>query len=310
MKVNRTVLLAAGFAVIAVICWSGNWVLGRAIRADIPPIGLSFWRWAVATVILFPVALRSRPSDWHALRDNWKLVAVLGCLGAALFQSMVYIGLQSTEATNALLLNATAPLYVIAIAWLVLGNRVNARQMLGISISFIGAAILVSRGDLKTLTHLQFNAGDLWIIGALVIWGLYSVLLRFKPKGMSSLMLVFFISVTGLLFLTPFYIWETSAGNPVHLNVPTVWSVLYTGIFASVVAFISFNAAVERIGPSKAVYFLHLMPVFGAVFSFVFLGERLVLYHLIGFPIALGGVLLATIIPDTQRAPLEPKPGR
>lgn len=310
MKLNNTVLVAAGFAVIAVICWSGNWVLGRAIRADIPPIGLSFWRWLVATVILFPVALRSKPSDWRALRENWKIVVALGFFGAALFQSMVYIGLQSTEATNALLLNATAPLYVIVIAWLVLGNRVNARQMVGISISFVGAAILVSRGDPATLTHLQFNAGDLWIISALVIWGLYSVLLRFKPAGMSSLMLVFFISVSGVVFLTPAYIWETASGYPVHLNMPTVWSVLYTGVFASVVAFITFNGAVARIGPSKAVYFLHLMPVFGAVFSFVFLDERLALYHLIGFPIALGGVLLATIIPDTQRTPLEPKPGR
>jgi drug/metabolite transporter (DMT)-like permease len=310
MKLNRTILFAAGFAVIAVICWSGNWVLGRAVRADIPPIGLSFWRWTVAVIILFPVALRGKPADWRALREGWKIVAALSFLGAAVFQSMVYIGLHSTQATNALLLNATAPLYVIVIAWLILGNRVNARQMVGISISFIGASILVSRGELATLLHLQFNIGDLWIIGALVIWGLYSVLLRFKPKAMSSLMLVFFIAVGGVIFLTPFYIWETVSGQPMHLNMPTVWSVLYTGIFASVVAFITFNEAVARIGPSKAVYFLHLMPVFGAVFSFIFLGERLEFYHMVGFPIALGGVLMATIIPDTQRAPLEPKPGR
>lgn len=310
MKLNRAVLVAAGFAVIAVICWSGNWVLGRAIRADIPPIGLSFWRWVVAVIILFPVALRSKPSDWQALRKDWKIVAALSFLGAAVFQSMVYIGLHSTQATNALLLNATAPLYVIVIAWLILGNRVNARQMVGISISFAGASILVSRGDLATLTQLQFNTGDLWIIAALVIWGLYSVLLRFKPKAMSSLMLVFFIAVGGVIFLTPFYIWETASGQPMRLNMPTVWSVLYTGIFASVVAFIAFNEAVARIGPSKAVYFLHLMPVFGAVFAFIFLGETLALYHLVGFPIALGGVLMATIIPDTKRAPLEPKPGR
>ena len=310
MKLNRTVLFAAGFAVIAVICWSGNWVLGRAVRADIPPIGLSFWRWVVAVIILLPVALRSKPSDWQTLRKDWKIVAALGFLGAAVFQSMVYIGLHSTQATNALLLNATAPLYVIVIAWLILGSRVNARQAVGISISFVGASILVSRGDLATLLHLQFNIGDLWIIGALVIWGLYSVLLRFRPAGMSSLMLVFSIAVCGVTFLTPFYIWETVSGQPMHLNMPTVWSVLYTGIFASVVAFITFNEAVARIGPSKAVYFLHLMPVFGALFSYAFLGETLQLYHLIGFPIALGGVLMATIIPDKQRAPLEPKPGR
>ena len=310
MTLNRAVLVAAGFAAIAMVCWSGNWVLGRAVRADIPPIGLSFWRWTVASLILLPVALRGKPAEWRALREHWKLVAALGFLGAAVYQSVVYIGLHSTEATNALLLNATAPLFVIVIAWLISGDRVNARQMLGICISFVGAAILVSRGDLATLIQLKFNVGDLWIIGAVVIWGLYSVLLRFKPPAISRMMLVFCISVTGMAFLAPVYIWETATIQAVHLNGQTVLSILYTGIFASVVAFIAFNETVARIGPSKAVYFLHLMPVFGAVFSFVFLGERLELYHMIGFPVALGGVLLATMVPDTQRMPNEPKPGR
>jgi len=310
MKINRTVLVAAGFAAIAMVCWSGNWVLGRAVRADIPPLGLSFWRWTVASLILLPVALRSKPSDWRALREAWKLVAALGFLGAAVYQSVVYIGLHSTEATNALLLNATAPLFVIVMAWLISGDRVNGRQMVGISISFGGAAILVSRGHLSTLTQLKFNVGDLWIICAVMVWGLYSVLLRYRPPAMSRLLLVFCISVTGVVFLAPFYIWETMTIQPVHLNEQTILSILYTGIFASVVAFIAFNETVARIGPSKAVYFLHLMPVFGALFSFVFLGERLELYHLIGFPIALGGVLLATVVPDTLRIPNEPKPGR
>jgi drug/metabolite transporter (DMT)-like permease len=296
---NKTILLAAGFATIAVICWSGNWVLGRAIRADIPPIGLNFWRWVTAAIILTPMALRSRPSDWRAFRTHWRLLWTLGLLGAAVFQTMVYVGLKSTEATNALLLNATAPLYVIVIAWLVLGSRVNARQMVGISISFVGAAILVSRGDLNAIAELQFNIGDLWILSALVIWGVYSVLLKFKPPEMSSVMMVFFISITGVAILTPFYIWETLSGQPVHVNAATLGSIAYTGVFASVVALLAFNAAVERIGPSKTIYFLHLMPVFGALFSFIFLGERLATYHLIGFPIALGGVLLATMIPDS-----------
>lgn len=297
---NKTILFAAACATIAVICWSGNWVLGRAIRADIPPIGLNFWRWTTAALILAPFALRSTAADWQAFRRHKLLIWSLGLLGAAVFQTMVYVGLKSTEATNALLLNATAPLYVIVIAWAVLGAKVNLRQMVGISISFVGAAILVSRGDLGAIGRLQFNIGDIWILCALIIWGVYSVLLKFKPADMSSVMLVFFISITGVAILTPFYIWETLSGQPVHLNPATLGSIAYTGVFASVIALLAFNAAVARIGPSKTVYFLHLMPVFGAVFSFVFLGERLATYHLVGFPIALGGVLLATMIPDSK----------
>ena len=298
---NRTVLTAAGLATIAVICWSGNWVLGRAVRADVPPAGLTFWRAFLASLILLPFALRSGREQWEAYKKGWKVVWTFGLLVTAAFQLMVYYGLHFTEATNALLMNATAPLYVIIIARLILGDTVNARQMVGISISFVGAAVLVSRGDLASLLHLRFNIGDLWIVLALVVWGLYSTLLRFKPKGLSPVNLIFGMSVAGTIMLLPVYVAETLAGHPVHLTAATVGSVAYTAIFASIVALMSFNAAVERIGPSKAIYFLHLMPVFGALMSFVFLGERLYLYHLIGFPIALGGVLMATMVPDTKR---------
>ncbi|MFV2038349.1 MAG: DMT family transporter, partial [Paracoccaceae bacterium] len=288
---SRAVIVASALAMLAVLFWSGNWVLGRAVRADIPPLALNFWRWSLAAVLLAPFAIPKLRAEYAALRSGWLVIVGLALSGAAVFQSMVYIGLRSTEAINALLLNATGPVFVILIAWGALGQRTTARQLSGIAVSFIGAVYLVARGDLSGIFSVQFNIGDVWILAAMVVWGVYSVLLMLKPAGVSPVVLVFCISVGGALFMLPLWLWE---GVPVALNGSTLLSVGYTGVFASVLAFLAFNAAVARIGPSRAVYFLHLMPVFGAVLAILFLGEKLQPYHLIGFPIALTGVLWAT----------------
>ena len=297
---NRNFLLAAGLAAIATLAWAGNWVLGRAIRADVPPFGLTFWRWTLAAVILLPLGRRHLAQDWRVVRAHWPIVALLALLSAAMFQSMTYIGLQSTEAVNALLLSATSPLYVVIIAWALLGERLTLRQGCGIAVSFLGVAWLVARGAPGHLLDLHLNVGDLWILAAMVVWGFYSVLLKFRPAGLSAVGLAFFISVFGAAMILPFHLWE---GRAMPLTAAGIGSVAYTGVFASVVALLSFNAAVARIGPSRAVFFLHLMPLFGAVLAILFLGERLAAYHLVGFPVALGGVLWATVSPSRQVDP-------
>lgn len=293
-------MIAAGLAALASLCWAGNWVLGRAIRADVPPFGLTFWRWALAAVILLPFGWSRLRADWGVVRANLPLVAAMALLSAAMFQSMTYIGLHSTEAINALLVSATMPVFIVIIAWIVLRERLTARQAAGIAVSFCGVAYVIARGEPQRLLSLHFNVGDAWILAALVVWGLYSVLLKFKPKALSAVGLTFFIAVMGAGFILPLHLWEVAQGMTVPLTAAGIGSVLYTGIFASVVALLSYNAAVARIGPSRAVFFLHLMPVFGAGLAVVFLGERLEAFHLIGFPVALGGVLFATSSPPAK----------
>ncbi|MEZ5755802.1 MAG: DMT family transporter [Paracoccaceae bacterium] len=297
---SRNFMIAAALAALASLCWAGNWVLGRAIRADVPPFGLTFWRWALAGVILLPFVWPRLRADWAVVRGNLALVAAMALLSAAMFQSMTYIGLHSTEAINALLVSATMPVFIVIIAWVVLRERLTARQAAGIGVSFCGVAYVIARGEPARLLSLHFNVGDAWILAALVVWGLYSVLLKFKPAGLSAVGLTFFISVMGAGFILPLHLWEVARGMHVPLTAAGIGSVLYTGIFASVVALLSYNAAVARIGPSRAVFFLHLMPVFGAGLAVIFLGERLEAFHLIGFPIALGGVLFATSSPPAK----------
>jgi len=297
MSKNRVLLVAALMAMTAVLCWAGNYILGRAIRAEVPPVGLAFWRWVLASLILLPVALRASNDSWKAAKEGWLPLALLGLFGAAMFQSFSYLGLARTEALNALLILTLNPIFVMICATFILGDRVRPIQVFGIVLSFLGAAFLICRGSLDVLTNLSFNFGDLWILAAVVAWGFYSITLKFKPMNVPPMMVIFFTAVIGALVLLPFYIFETTQMMPLQLTWTTLGAVAYTGIIASIVAFWGFNGAVARIGPAKATTFLHLMPVIGSVLAVFFLGESFAFYHIIGFPIVLLGVGIATMWP-------------
>ncbi len=294
VSAGRGVLIAYALAALAMIFWSGNWVLGRAVRADVPPLGLNFWRWTMAAAVLLPFAFSQARRDWPIVRRHWKIVLALGATGTALFHSMIYIGLRATEAINALLLNSMAPLIVVVLSWAAFRDTITRRQVFGISVSLFGALILVSRGDVTALAALRFNAGDLWVLTGLLVWATYSILLKRRPGNLGGLSLLFYMSVIGVALMFPVYLWEEVTGAGMNLDIPTIASVAYTGILASVVAYLCYNAAVARIGPNTTSFFLHLMPVFGAVSAIVFLGESVHLYHLAGFAVVLCGIFLAT----------------
>lgn len=291
---RRTLLIATLLGTIAALCWSGNWVLGRAIRGDVPPMGLTFWRWVLSALILLPLAIRNWRADWAALKSEIWILLALGLTGGASFQAMVYVGLAKTEAVNALLLNTTAPIYVLALAAPLLGDPLRWRQVLGFAIAVPGIVWVVMRGDPARLASLTFNAGDLWILAAMVVWGTYSVLLKMRSAPVTPVGLVFAISVLACVFILPAAVIEAWQGRPMPVTLTSAVAVGYTGVFASVVALLSYNGAVQRIGPGRTIYFIYLMPIFGAVLARIFLGEELANYHLIGFPLVLAGVIIAT----------------
>ena len=293
--------IAVALVLIAVVCWSGNWVVGRSVRDIVPPFGLTFWRWTLAAALLTPFALPKMLREWPTVRANWKVLLGMGLLSGAMFQAMIYIGVHTTTALNASLLSASGPAFTLFIAVIVLRERVTLRQLSGIAIAFIGAGWLVLRGDLAALASLDFTVGDIWIVAAMFVWGAYSVLLRFRPSPLSDLTLVYVISIIAVVMLFPVWLWEMSQGHIIEPNVPTWLTLVYVAVFASIVALLSFNASVAMIGPTKAVTYLYFMPVFGAAMAIVFLGEDLAGYHLIGFVVVMAGVLLATLEPGSRR---------
>lgn len=278
---------------LTALFWSGNMVLGRAIRNDAPPIALAFWRWAIAFALTLPLAWPHR-AQLPLVIKAWKPVIGLGVVGIGLYNTFAYISLTYTAATNAILLNAFIPVATIALSWAFLGKRLSRLEALGVLVSFLGVALIVARGDLANLSALVLNRGDLWMLGAVLSWAIYTVGLQWRPTGIDPMLLLAAMIAVGWLALFPAYAWEISTGKSIHLSLPVLAGVAYTGIFPGFLGYICYNCGVALVGPSRASLFLHLMPVFGIILSAVLLGERPQLFHFVAIALIFAGIFLTT----------------
>lgn len=277
---------------MAPLFWSGNFVLGRAVAGEIPPVGLAFWRWAVGCLIVLPFAWPHLRRDRREFVRRWPAVLVLSAAGIAGFNTFVYIGLQDTTALNAVMMQSTMPIAIVAASFLLFGERVGPLQGLGILVSLSGVGVIVARGDWGTLAGLAFNRGDLWILAAVVSYALYTALLRRRPvvHPLSFLATTFGL---GAVMLLPFLAWEMASGRVMPATPAAFGAVAYVAVFPSVLAYFCFNRTVELIGANRTGLSVHLMPVFGTLMAIAFLGESLRWYHGAGIALIAAGILLA-----------------
>ena len=279
---------------LAMLCWAGNWVVGRAIHEQVPPFTLNFWRWSASLLLILPVSWLSLRAQWPLMLRHWKWVLPMAGIATAIFQSMVYVGLQSTTALNGALLIALVPVVVVAIAAAILGDRIGARQGLGILLSLAGAVVVIVRGELSVLRTLGFNPGDVWILAAVPIWSLYTVLLKRWPAGLDRMSFLGAMALVGVVLQFPLFAWEWSTGRHMLVTPASIAAIAYTALFASFLAFVFYNAAMQRTTPAVAGLFHHLHPAFTALLGMVFLGERFGWYHALGVALIVLGLYLTT----------------
>jgi drug/metabolite transporter (DMT)-like permease len=278
---------------LAQLLWAGNFVLGRAMSAHIPPVALAFWRWAVALAVLLPLTWRSVRGCWPAIRGSLGVLVPLGVLGVGNFNTLVYVGLGQTSATNAALLNSACPAFILMLAPLLGGPRPGRAQVAGILTSLVGVLVIVARGDPRTLLGLSFNRGDGWVLAAVLSWACYTVLLARRPAGVPAMALLTVTVAIGLGWIAPFYAVEAWRGARVTPDPATLATLAYVGVLASVVAYAAFNQGVAALGPQRSGAFLHLLPAFAVVLAALLLGEAFHAYHAAGIGLVLLGVRVA-----------------
>ncbi len=277
---------------LTVLFWSGNMVLGRGIRDDVPPLTLAFWRWVIAFVLIAPLAWPHLKAQWPLLRRGWKPLIFLGLLGVGGYNTFAYIALQNTSATNAALLNSFVPIATIAISWAFLGKHLRALESVGVLVSLSGALAIVSRGDPAVLAHLNLNVGDIWMLVAVLDWAIYTVALAWRPAGVHPMLMLGAMTTVGLAALTPACLWEIAQGREMNVHVGSLAALAYVGIFPSFLGYIFYNRGVAEVGANKASLFIHLMPVFGTILSFLILGEIPFWYHYLGIALIFTGIWL------------------
>jgi drug/metabolite transporter (DMT)-like permease len=291
---GRTRTHAFALLALASLFWAGNWVIGRALRDAFDPIALNFWRWLVAALVLAPFALPQLIGRRDAIRRHAVLLVLLSLTGVAVFHCLIYLGLRTTTAINAVLLNSSAPLFMLLCSWIIERESASGRQVAGMLISLAGIFVIVARGEVGNLLQLDFQSGDGWILLAMPVWGTYSVLLKRRPPELGDVSLLFAISVAGLALLGPAFALEALRAPPRLPTAGEAAGVLYVGLAASVGAYICWNRGVGVVGANAAGFTLHLLPAFGTLLAIVFLGEAFRAFHFAGFAAILLGVVVAT----------------
>ncbi|MBI4275230.1 MAG: DMT family transporter [Rhizobiales bacterium] len=260
-----------------------------------PPWTLAFLRWVLACLILAPFALGQIRARARAIRTEWHRIVLLGFLGMWISGGVVYLSLQFTTATNATLIYTVSPALVVLFAAILARRPLLLMQALGVMFGVAGVAIIVLEGDLTAVGSLDFNRGDLGMIAAAIAWAIYSLVLkRSALDAIPTLALFFAIAIAGMITLTSLMAYEavTVGRFPITLN---SWiSILGLAIFPSVLSFSFYQYGIKTVGPSSTAIFMCLLPPYGVMLAVVFLGERLHLYHWVGFAMVLGGVILAT----------------
>ena len=288
--------------ILSVLFWSGNFIVGRGIHNDIPPITLAFWRWAVALIIILPFAIGHIIRQKDLIKQNWKILTLLAYFSVTNFSICIYLALKSSTVTNTVLINSMIPIFIVIVSWIVFKERITVKQTIGILVSLAGLIFIISNGNLASLAAVQFSNGDMWTISAGIGWALYSVLLKKCPIELNSLSFLATTIIIGLVFIFPFYIWEMSTGKTMIFSQAAIGSIIYVALFASVLAYIFWNKSIQIIGANKTGIFIHLMPVFSIILAIIFLHEKLRGFHIKGTILIFLGIFLTTTPPLTGSA--------
>ena len=295
---HRLTLPTAALLVVPPLLWAGNAVVGRLVTGLVPPITLNFLRWALAFLLLLPLA------GWVLRRDSplwplWRRYAVLGLLGVGAYNALQYLALKTSTPLNVTLVAASAPAWMLGVGWLGFGQRISLRQVAGALLSIAGVLVVLSRGDWSTLLQVRLVPGDFYVLLATAGWAVYSWLLvrPGDPPALRGDWAAFLMAqvVLGLAWSGLFAAGEWALSE-VHIawGWPLAAALVYVAVGPAILAYRCWGLGVQRVGPTIAGFFANLTPLFAAVMSAAFLGELPHLYHGAAFALIVGGIVVSS----------------
>lgn len=272
--------------------WGGALVVARGVHELVPPLALTFWRWFFALLVLAPIVWRKLPELRDPKRASLPSLLPIACF-MVLGTTLSVTAVNFTTAINATLINAAQAAMTAFVAFIVMRERLVVRQVLGIGCAFGGILVMVFRGDLSLLLHLEVNWGDLLMLGAITSWAYYAVSVHRAAQLPGSDTLLFVTAATGVVCLLPLYGVESVWLRPFHPSPRAIAAILYLAVASTALAIYLWNIAIRSVGASRAGVFVNLIPVFGAIFAMLFLGERLYLFHVAGALLVFAGIVMA-----------------
>ena len=280
--------------VCASLFWAGNFIVGKyAFLTDIPPLSLVFYRWTLVWFILLPFTYKEIIKYKDIIFHNLPLLFLLGFTSVGLFNSFTYLALIHTQVINASLFNAAIPAIIILLCFLFKVEKTNKFQILGLIISVLGIIAIITKLKLDILLSLNFNKGDLIMVGGVLTWGIYSTLLKRKKFTLPLLTLVHVICTLGLISVLPQFLYEYTNGQVIKFDINLVYTLIFLALFPSIGSYYCWAGAVSIVGANRAGISLSLIPLFSTIFAIAIYDEKFQLFHLIGAILIILGLFLS-----------------
>jgi len=280
--------------VCATLFWAGNFMIGKfAFLTNIPPMSLVFYRWSLVWLILLPFTFKEIIKSKKIILKNLPLLLFLALTSVGLFNSFTYLSLVHTQVINASLFNTAIPAIIILLCFLFNIEKTNKYQILGLIISVLGILSIITKLNLEVILSLNFNKGDLIMIGGVITWGLYSSFLKRKTFTLPLLTLVHILCSLGLIFIFPQFIYEFSQGQKIDFDINLFYILIFLALFPSIGSYYCWAGAVSIIGANRAGIFLSLIPLFSTIMAIFFYNEQFQFFHLIGSILIILGLFLS-----------------
>jgi len=280
--------------VCASLFWAGNFIVGKyAFLTDIPPLSLVFYRWTLVWFILLPFTYKEIIKYKDIILKNLPILFLLGFTSVGLFNSFTYLALIHTQVINASLFNAAIPAIIILLCFLFKVEKTNKFQILGLIISVLGIIAIITKLKLDILLSLNFNKGDLIMVGGALTWGIYSTLLKRKKFTLPLLTLVHVICTLGLISVLPQFLYEYTNGQIIKFDINLVYTLIFLALFPSIGSYYCWAGAVSIVGANRAGISLSLIPLFSTIFAIGIYDEKFQFFHLIGAILIILGLFLS-----------------
>jgi drug/metabolite transporter (DMT)-like permease len=279
-------------ALFAVIVWGASFIATKVALQDLSPITIVWLRFLMGVIILgLAVALRRQ----FALpeKKEWGYFALLGFLGITFHQWLQSNALQTSEAGTTAWIVSTTPIFMALLGWFLLKERLGWTKNLGILLAFMGVLVVVSKGDLGSISIGTFGApGDVLVLISAINWAMFSALSRRGLKSHPASLMMFYLMVLGWVFTT-FLFLTTSGINEISSVSFDGWmAVGFLGIFCSGLAYIAWYDALKALTTAETGAFLYIEPLVAVVVAFFILGEAITPASIIGGAVILFGVWL------------------
>ena len=280
--------------ICATLFWAGNFMVGKfAFLTNIPPMSLVFYRWSLVWLILLPFTFKEIIKSREIIIKNLPLLLFLALTSVGLFNSFTYLSLVHTQVINASLFNTAIPAIIILLCFLFKIEKTNKYQILGLIVSVLGILSIITKLNLEIIYSLNFNKGDLIMIGGVITWGLYSSFLKRKTFTLPLLTLVHILCTFGLIFIFPQFIYEFSQGQTINFDMELFYILIFLALFPSIGSYYCWAGAVSIIGANRAGIFLSLIPLFSTIMAISFYKEQFQFFHLIGAILIILGLFLS-----------------